>query len=92
MNQQTLLRTAKQKKKTVGTHRFHFVQIIRLDPHNLPPQGLFDLLHLQPRLLVMHKVYRYTPSTKTPRASDAMYIRLDVWALVCTFDALVHER
>ena len=50
---------------SVVTYLLHVVQITSLYTYYFLPKRLFDLLHLLPCLLVMHKVDRDTFATKS---------------------------
>jgi len=48
---------------------FHDIKIRRFDPRDTLVPGLLDLLHLGPRILVMHNVNQDALVTKPPRSS-----------------------
>lgn len=53
----------------IDTYIFHHIHIIRLNTKNWFTQSFFDHLHVLPRLLIMHEVYRNTfppESTRSP--------------------------
>lgn len=62
-------------KKRKDTYLLHLIQIIRLNPLNLLPQRPLNLLHLLPRLLIVHKVDRDTLASETA-GSTCVFVSL----------------
>ena len=54
---------------SLNTCLFHLVQISCLDARNPLSERLLNLFHLQPSLLVMHKVYRNTLPPESTRTT-----------------------
>lgn len=53
----------------MGTNLLHLVQVVRLNPNDLPSERFLDLFHLHPRPLIVDEVDRDTLATKTTSSS-----------------------
>jgi hypothetical protein len=62
-------RSAHSNHPGQGPHLLHLVQVVRLDSHDRLAELLLDLLHLLPRLLVVHEVDRDALAAEPPGAA-----------------------